>query len=402
VHRSDTGIYRLAPREAIVVLAQLPPPGKYFGLQTYVFTRYGEIDTEDEVYRSVSRNAPEMLGLLFDTAPDPSRVVVFSSIGDSNNHVVMSRPGESVWGKERVVVITPDASMTREVTQVLQDAAGVAADQVFFEPVAPGLVNLGLHAEADDLMTLVRYATPDDETAGERWREALPMAVLRVRDMVATTQSEPYEIPAYEHRTADPEKWLQPSLDALVAAVEDEAGPGACDEKFVTAYLDVDLVGQHCLGRPMNCLGDSQDTDTYHVSPLFELDPPGKMVAVAGTLATETGNATYVSLSINRFEVLEGVVNLSQDQVKDSATQFGVPDADKLYAFYLSRRCPAETKAPCFEISTRDVPTGETIKIMQRNYIRPGTRRGANPGTRADEVLLRPRLIRLDAADCEQ
>ena len=31
--------YRLDPREAIIVLAQLPPPGKYTGLQSWVFTK---------------------------------------------------------------------------------------------------------------------------------------------------------------------------------------------------------------------------------------------------------------------------------------------------------------------------------------------------------------------------
>lgn len=401
VHRGYVGSYRLAEREAIVVLAELPPPGKYFGVQTYVFTRKGAIDPSDDVYRFVERSAPEMLDLLFDTAPDPSRVIVFSSIGNSNDEVVMSRPGESPWGTQRFIVVTPDATMTRDVTQALREAAGVSSDEVFSEPVAPELVNLGLDREADDLMTVVRYAMPDDETAGERWREALPMAVLRVRDVAARTQREPYPIPAYEHRTAESERWLTPSLEALVSAVKAEAGPGTCDESFINAYLDIDLVGQHCLGRPMNCLGDSQDTDTYQASPSFVLDPPGKMVAIAGTLATETGNATYVSLSINRFEVLEGVVNRSQKDLVGSAAGFpGVAHAEKLYAFYLSRACPEHTTAPCFEISTRDVPAGETIKVLQRNYIRPGTARGADPGTREEELLLRPRLIRLDPQDC--
>jgi hypothetical protein len=37
---------------------------------------------------------------------------------------------------------------------------------------------------------------------------------------------------------------------------------------------------------------------------------------------------------------------------------------------------------------------------MTRNYIKPGTARGADPGKEGDETLLRPRLIWLDKADC--
>jgi hypothetical protein len=33
--------YRLDEREALVVLAQLPPPGRYFGMQTYISSREG-------------------------------------------------------------------------------------------------------------------------------------------------------------------------------------------------------------------------------------------------------------------------------------------------------------------------------------------------------------------------
>jgi hypothetical protein len=37
--RGYSATYRLDPREAIVVLAQLPPPGRYMGLESWVFTK---------------------------------------------------------------------------------------------------------------------------------------------------------------------------------------------------------------------------------------------------------------------------------------------------------------------------------------------------------------------------
>jgi hypothetical protein len=419
LRRGYVASYRLAEREAIVVLAKLPPKAAYFSLQTYVFTRTDAIDPLDPVHEFVSVRAPEMLPLLFGTAPDPSRVVVFSSIGNTNNHVTMTLPGElPPWGEERYIVITPDADLARDITAALA-RAGVAPNRIFVEPVSPDLVRLGVHAEADDLVTLARYAMPESETSGDEWRRDLPLAVLRVRDMKTAAAIHPYSIPAYDPRSADSEQWLAENLEDLVAAVKEEWGQEhACDKRFVVPYLDIDLVGQHCLGwppgisrhsGPMNCLGDTQDTDTYRISPPFMIDPPGTTIAVAGSLATETGNATYVSVSVNRFEVLEGTKNLSQDNLAGSAKGFGVDNAEKLYVFYLSRQCPTDLGDRCFNVSEKEVPAGEVIKIMQRNYMKPGTARGPDPGALEDpttpkkeELLLRPRLIWLDSTGCPQ
>ncbi|WP_143828001.1 hypothetical protein [Anaeromyxobacter sp. Fw109-5] len=404
VPRRYAATYRLAEREAIVILAKLPPEGAYFGVQSYVFTRAGAIDTSDEVYQWLDERFSPMVDLLFDTAPDPSRVVVFSSIGDANNHIVMAGRGEPPWDQERFIVVTPDESMQEAVNAALHDGADIPAQHVFVEPVAPELVRLGLHSSADDLLTIVRYALPKDEVAGDLWRQELPLAVLRVRDMKAPDAIRPYATPAYDARSAISEQPLRPALDALVPAVIADWGssPGCAKPftPFIVPYLDVDLIGQHCLERPMNCLGDTLDTDTYRISPQFSLDPSPKAVAVVGALATATGNATYVSMSVNRQAVMEGVKNLSQLDLARSAAAFGVPGGDKLYAFYLARRCPAGKKAPCFEIAEADVPANEVINLIQRNYIKPGTARGADPGEAGAETLLRPRLIWLDPGDC--
>jgi hypothetical protein len=46
--------FRLDEREALIILALLPPLGKYFGLQTYVYSRQGGINTADPVYRGLT------------------------------------------------------------------------------------------------------------------------------------------------------------------------------------------------------------------------------------------------------------------------------------------------------------------------------------------------------------
>jgi len=247
--------------------------------------------------------------------------------------------------------------------------------------------NLG--AEADDFTTIIRYAQPNDEQAGDQWRHQIPLAVLRVRDKNARA-TEPWPAPAYDPKTAHSELGLEGDLTALVAAVKQQWGqPSATVGQSQSLQLSVDLIGQHCLPRPMNCLGDTQDTD-YQVSPSLSVDD-GKVIAVAGTLGTATGNATYVGLSVNWMDVLKGVANVSDKDLQGSASRFSgaVGNTDKLYVHYFARDC---TGLPdCFEITEDMVPRGGTVKLIQRNYIVPGTTRGPDP-----HQLLNPVTIVLD------
>jgi hypothetical protein len=399
MRRGYSVTYRLAEREALIVLALLPPPGAYFGLQTYVFTRAGTIDTEDPIYRSLAHDI-DSRNLLFAVAPDPSRLLVFSSLGNSNNNVVVEAQSGPGFDQERFFLVTTDAVVQRDVTEALLRAGVPDRDRVFVEPVSADLARLGLGRAADDFVTLFRYAMPVDPDAGHAWHERLPLAVLRVRDTNATRATEPYPVPVYEERTAIPESALEVPLGSLISAVKRQWNQdGAPSAPFLAAALaccppegGVDLVGQHCLERGMNCLGDTQDTDTYRISRAVSIDG-GEVIAIVGTLATATRNATYVSLGVNRAAVLEAVANITADDLTSTASAFSdrVDDTDKLYVYYVARSCAG--LAHCQEIPEALVPPGETIKLMQRNYIRPGTRRGAD----AKDVLS-PWVIILNGA----
>lgn len=380
--------FRFDKREALLIFGLLPPPGKYFGLQTYVFTREDAIDPTDPVFQRTLSD-PKINEILFSEAPDPSRVLMFSSLGNSNNNVVIERQAGAAFGQRRSFVISTDAAMAREMTEALVRARVSDPNQVFTEPVSPEVARVGLGAEADDFMTLIRYAQPLDKEAGEQWRQQIPLAVLRVRNKNASA-TEPWPTPAYDPKTARSELGLESDLTALVAAVKQEWGqPSASTGQSQSLQLFVDLIGQHCLPRPMNCLGDTQDSD-YQISPTVNVDN-GEVIAVAGTLGTATGNATYVSLSVNWFDVLQGVANLSDEDLQGSASRFSgtVANTDKFYVHYFARDC---TGLPdCQEITEEMVPRGGLIKILQRNYIVPETTRGPDPNQ-----LLNPVAIVLD------
>lgn len=380
--------HRMDQREAVVVLALLPPPGGYFGIQTYIYSREGALDLSDPVFQGLTE--PVMRDLLFSLSPNPARVLTLSSIGNSNNNVVVEQQSGAAFDQQRFFIVTPDAVMERKLTAALLRAGVPRRDDVFVEPVGAELARLGLGEQADDFMTLIRYAQPDDPAAGDAWREQLPLVVFRVRDTDASRAVEPYATPEYDQKGGVSEHELENDLQQLVAAVKQRWSQAGADQaRFESLQLSVDLIGQHCLQRPMNCLGDTQDAD-YQISPSFTLDD-GEVLAVAGTLGTATGNATYVGLSVNRVAVLQGVVNVDDDELQGSAAAYAptVANTDQLYVQYFARDCTGLTN--CQELSEELVPPGETIKLIQRDYVAPGTERGPDPN-----LLVQPAVVVFD------
>lgn len=369
--------HRMDKREAMLVVGVLPPPARYFGIQTYVFSRTGAINRDDPIYR-ISQSDPIMNSILFSVVPKtPSRAMVFSSLGNSNNNVTIARQSGAAFNQQRAFVISTDAAMARELTDALVQAQVSDRSEVFTEPVSSSLARLGLDATSDDFITLIRYALPDNEDAGNAWRQQRPIAVLRVRDRNANA-TEPWPKPVYDQKTARSEQGLEDNLSNLVSAIKQKWGqPDASSGEFQSLQLWLDLIGQHCLNRPMNCLGDTQDAD-YQVSPTAIPDDD-MVIAVAGTLGTETGNATYSSLSVNWLTYLKGVANISDPDLKGSASGFSgtVGNTDKFYVHYFARNCTGISH--CLTITEAMVPKGEPIKIIQRNYVVPGSTRGPDP-----------------------
>jgi len=176
--------YRLGEREALVVLAELPPPARYFGIQTNVFTREAQLNPNDPVYRLLNEHPrlKELQAIVFESSPNPSRRMLVASIGNSTNNVVIEQQSKENWGQQRFFVITPDEAMAAAMTNALAGVDGIEASQVFTEPVSPKLVRVGYGHQADDLITYIRYAMPNDNALGEQWRQQLPLTILRVRD----------------------------------------------------------------------------------------------------------------------------------------------------------------------------------------------------------------------------
>jgi hypothetical protein len=415
-HKGMIPNYRLGEREALVVFAQLPPPARYFGLGTNVFTRQTELNPNDPVYLKLAQT-PDLQEIIFGFSPNPDRMMMIATIGDTINNVVIEDQSTKIWEQQRFFVTSPDADMAQAMTDALKQA-GVDESHVFTErvgfkdpddPSKRDLVRLGYASEADDFVTYIRYSMPDNPALGEQWREQLPLTILRVRDPNGGKAIDPYEIQPYEPKAANfDENALKDDLSSLVAAVKEYWGqdgvsglPEAPAMEFKSLTLWVDLIGQHCLGYdgppapdpaenitlprgPMDCLGDNQDDEPQISGGTYHLDD-GQVIAVVGTLGKETGNATYSSLSVNWFPELVGVLNCDDPDLEESAKKFkdALSDSDpelykKFYVYYFARDCSG-LYPYCQEVPMTLVPRGDTIKIVQRNYINPGSRRGPDP-----------------------
>jgi hypothetical protein len=118
--RNMSPTYRFDRREALVVLAEMPPPASYFGIATNIFTRQDVRNDNDPIFQKLgNQNLPALQDILFSPSPNPSRRMILASLGNTINNVVMEGVNGPPWGKQRYVVITPDQDMADEIIAAL-------------------------------------------------------------------------------------------------------------------------------------------------------------------------------------------------------------------------------------------------------------------------------------------
>lgn len=404
--------YRMDRREAIVVYGKLPPPGRYLGFQSYVFTGVGRMHPLSAPYLTVRKVLPDVLKLLFNWVPgeEHTRLQSFSSISNAINNVVIERQSGASWGQTRYFVLTPDRDMDRAVRAALA-RQGVPPSWVFTEPVPsrdgpdrdarksadPPVHRLGLGRRANDFATMIRYSLPNNEQAGNAWRQNPPLRVLRIRTAPAAHRApKPFPPLVYDKRTTPHNEVTDPSLRkglvGLVKSVCKRWGQPCDSGPFVNVQIaPIRLVGRDCREVGMDCIGDTQDA-TYLLGGARSLDH-GEVYAIVGTLGTQTGNATYAALSVNNLQKLKGILNVSDPALKGSARAYArsVKNQGKFFVHYLTRDCAKIRKltdGECTSIPKGQVPVGVKFAPVLREYVAPGTTRGPNPAQ-----ILNPRII---------
>ncbi len=412
---SQTGyndIFRFDPREAIVILAKMPPPAAYFGEQTYLALREGTIDKSinNETYTAVAQDLPSLLQILFGYVPGEApadtsspRYISFSMLSNPINNVVIKRQSHSVFDQFRYFIITPDQVMNNIVQNALTNI-GINQKDIFTESI-PSNMNVGLDEASDTFNTLIRYAQPVDGgktgTPSDTWRHVLPMAVFRVRNVqpnYVPQQYPQFNVNDLEERKGVNELDLADNLGNLLYSVSQKWNQPCADSHCSAQagkFQDLQtappfIVGPQCQGAEENCLADNWDT-TYQLYGPASLDN-GEIYAVAGTLGTKTKNATYVGFGINYSEVLVGVANLSDKDLTGTAGRYRkqVNDTGKFFLYYFARDCSdikSLTDGNCLEITDSIIPPGGHVSFTIRDYIVPETERGP------DSTLILPSRV---------
>jgi hypothetical protein len=147
--------YRFDPHEALVILAQMPPPAAYFGVQTYLFTRAGELQKESDQYQWIDNHIKYMIPTFFTLVPhepaDAHRVEIMADVSNSTNNVVIKNQSHSVWEQPRHFVITPNPAIDAAIRGAFAKI-GIADNDIFTEKipnhVIPPVPHLGRHRSA--------------------------------------------------------------------------------------------------------------------------------------------------------------------------------------------------------------------------------------------------------------
>ena len=412
--------YRLDPRDAIVIYGQMPPSAKYMSLQTYAWSQHGHWKAKDYDTWASTPNRPFPMQYLFETIPpnDPKagRTFSFSDLGDPLNNVVMQEQSGDPFGKNRYFITTPSASTDRAVRRTLQ-AQGVPDGDIFTERIPSrdeyGAIGpLGMGENALDFWTTFKQAVPYDPVAFRRWWADPPLTVLRVRAPSSVGPVQRYGSVIYGEQKAQSEAYLADDLQNLVEAVCNRAGSLAglhsadCTQPPpASSVIDwITSSGPYCRKTNMVCSNHTDGTGV--VSPPFPLDS-GQIYALVSTLATQTGNATYVGLAVNDASTFLTPTGDADTTVKGSADSYAptVNHTDKFFVHYYTRKCAdlgglLDRGQDCTEINTNMVPAEGTTSalgdptlrgkfmVILRDYIAPGTAHGPDRSK-----LLRPRIL---------
>jgi len=400
----DSGVsvnyfYRLAAKDALVTVIDMPPKAAYLGFNTYMFTR----PLKKYDFEATPTNL----------SPNDQRVEVFGSVNDAVNQEVIKSETGLGFGANKPVVIITSANQTL-VKAIRDNMANYGLDEKYsvIEKLRDN-INPGTGENSDDFFTLMRYAMPVDEDAADAWREDVAdhvkvyrvsnesLPVDRYGDLHLTTKQDGYE--RYLQDSVDElskimSRWLKKYQDEEVSSV------AMISSETVDAEGNPSgLVGVECIAEGSNCLGDSQDTESYRFQTIGVLEA-GKTAVVVGVNHTLLDNARYTSVGVYNSESLTGLVSASQSD--DSGTLNGsaervlddlgltakaspelLMNLPNLYVVLISRACPIDSK-DCLAIDAGEVPTDVSVMLTQRAYLKPGTKTGANPDTMVSPVTI--------------
>ncbi|MCA6217118.1 hypothetical protein KGA65_11255 [Ideonella sp. B7] len=374
VFKGNINSTKLKKTDALVLIMQTPPELGYFGITSYLNTRY------------------------YSPLPsDPTKsgtVVLFESLNDSVNQLDImtagsSTPGGAPFSQLAVFVMTADSRTYSDVVNQLT-ALGYPTTGInlLALPITAVPLNMGTGSGADTYSLFMRAAYPKDKTAFSNYLASTPINTLKLSPL-ASRKSTPLPTPAYKvpgEGVAEPD-YLKQARNQLVNELKAKyAAAYTITENNVPGTLQ-QTNNFYCADQGVVCNGDNPDAiylqDAYQYTPAKLKDK----ILVVGVDHVKSGKATYTSDSVVNLANNTGVVAINNTTLSGSALKMaGITDPSdpryalysQLYAMTISYDCTGEPVCLTIPQPTADnpvgVPFGTNMKITARTYLDPVTK----------------------------
>jgi hypothetical protein len=410
--------FRLTDNDALITLVKLPPQAAYLGYQSYLFTRRtnlyanssaGQLTTVRQPTQFATPDQPSQL-----VSPDPGRFEIDASLGNALNNVIVKNQSGAAWNGATVAYVT---TSNRAIAKFILDNAPDKCF-VFVEPIGSNIIT-GAGAKADDFLTQIRYAIPQNQQAATDWLNKLNENVLVYKVTNPRVPVNRFGPPSYSVRTASNETALRQPLTELTSLLQGWLASKSSKPVHVGELADFyrvspqgeldGFIGTKCIANGTNCDADNQDSAVRY-GALSSLRS-SQTAIVAGVNHTVTDNASYLSVGITyapsgNFELTKQNGAASSSQTNESAVGFNfgtlTGSAKKvliklglyshasrqlqralgfLYVSFVSRNCQKDVPdvaVHCIDLDETIIPEDAVISIAERNYIKPRTTTGPN------------------------
>ncbi len=352
--------YRLRHDEAIVFVGPTAPAAAYFGFTPYLMTR---------------------------VAPDGSDKLIFASLSETLNHLVIHTTG-GAFEQPAAIIVAADRKTSDAARAALIDS-GVPGSAINLITLDPALGKFGLGAGTDTFGVLFRMALVTDPVKELAYLTKPGGTVYRITPRITGTFAKLESPPVRPKATSPTETSLRPAVQRLGDAIV-AAHPGYTARAISVDEGVPDPVS--CITNLTFCGGDNRDTTYPGTNVRVVFSNPDDFYVVFGVDHARSGKTVYANTSVYALDKLVGLASVASDEYADSARRYrpNAPEADKLYAWKLARTCHGEPF--CLEIPYGTCPTGMPDgalgTINFRTYLEPSSKTAPLPST-----LVRDRIL---------
>lgn len=374
--------FRIGANEAIVIVGDTPPEMQYFSFAAFVASTYW----------AGKRADPPVLvplaGTHLRTIVVGDRRQVFFSVGDTINCLTIKTPAGlanpcvSVFEKRFMIIFTADAA-TEATIRDIAASVGFPRQAINLKVLPADLARLGIDKNDDTFGIGQRLSfdgNPEHLVRAKEYADKPPVRVFRLTPPKGVAL-QPLPLPPIRVRgTGRTELGLWPAVrelrEAIVRAYPDYVATDLTTTIWINESYEI-------LQQGLDALGESRDTSYLSTESFVLPDDPDTFIIVYGVNHAAAGKAVYSNVVVYGEARDNGVASVSSNSYAGSANRYlpGCPDADKLYAWKVTRR-PVGSE-PCLLIplppadqKLHGVAPEAAMYLGFRAYLEPETKVG--------------------------